>query len=594
MKKYEGLRKWYEKITFHRLLTLSMVSLVSIVFISFSMIVTNLSEAKIRQNVKDNMSIVVKQFDVYLDNYISNVYKGFLALESDQNLLWLRSMKSARYRLSHAAASYIYLNKLLNQFLNVNSACVHNVYLNFGDGKVLTQAYNKNLLKIHYKYQTWKERFPENKYYWVDADSCRDLIPDEEVGAVLFHLYEGKQNGIILIALKQDFFENILDVTALDQEASLSILTDYGSMHFGQQAAWNVVQDNRDYLIENAERNGGIQTELLDNYYFMYENIDLTGWKLVYNVKESSISNAHYIMRDVMIITITMIAVMAGLLGLLSNAVSYSLRALTKKVEDTDILDHEISLHSYAEITTLSNSLEKMRQRINHLLKQVELEQEAKRQIEVALLQEQIHPHFLYNTLYSIIQLCELKKTEKASEMLTALATFYRIGLNRGENIITVEEELRHVKNYLFIQHFRYSDLFDYTIDCDTEILKCRIPKMSLQPLVENAIYHGIKQKHDFGNICILGGTYDGENAYLEVHDDGPGMDEAHLKKIQSCLRDGISGEDTVSFGLKNVDSRIKFEFGTQYGLEIESLPQNTCVRICFAMKNMKKESVQV
>ena len=123
----------------------------------------------------------------------------------------------------------------------------------------------------------------------------------------------------------------ILDVTALDQEASLSILTDYGSMHFGQQAAWNVVQDNRDYLIENAERNGGIQTELLDNYYFMYENIDLTGWKLVYNVKESSISNAHYIMRDVMIITITMIAVMAGLLGLLSNAVSYSLRALTKK-----------------------------------------------------------------------------------------------------------------------------------------------------------------------------------------------------------------------------------------------------------------------
>lgn len=558
------------------------------------MIVTNLSEAKIRQNVKDNMSIVVKQFDVYLDNYISNVYKGFLALESDQNLLWLRSMKSDRYRLSHAAASYIYLNKLLNQFLNVNSACVHNVYLNFGDGKVLTQAYNKNLLKIHYTYQTWKERFPENKYYWVDADSCRDLIPDEEVGAVLFHLYEGKQNGIILIALKQDFFENILDVTALDQEASLSILTDYGSMHFGQQAAWNVVQDNRDYLIENAERNGGIQTELLDNYYFMYENIDLTGWKLVYNVKESSISNAHYIMRDVMIITITMIAVMAGLLGLLSNAVSYSLRALTKKVEDTDILDHEISLHSYAEITTLSNSLEKMRQRINHLLKQVELEQEAKRQIEVALLQEQIHPHFLYNTLYSIIQLCELKKTEKASEMLTALATFYRIGLNRGENIITVEEELRHVKNYLFIQHFRYSDLFDYTIDCDTEILKCRIPKMSLQPLVENAIYHGIKQKHDFGNICILGGTYDGENAYLEVHDDGPGMDEAHLKKIQSCLRDGISGEDTVSFGLKNVDSRIKFEFGTQYGLEIESLPQNTCVRICFAMKNMKKESVQV
>lgn len=594
MKKYEGLRKWYEKITFQRLLTMSMVSLVSIVFISFSLMVTYLSEAKIRQNVKDNMSIVVKQFDVYLGNYISNVYKGFLTLESDQNLLWLRNMKSDRHRLSYAATSYIHLNQLLNQFLSVNSACVHNVYLNFGDGKVLTQAYNKNLLKIHYTYQTWKERFPENKYYWVDADSCRDLIPDEEVGAVLFHLYEGKQNGIILIALKQDFFENILDVTALDQEAGLSILTDYGIMHFGKQDAWNVVQDNRDYLIERAESSSGVQTEVLDGYYFMYENIDLTGWKLVYNVKKSSISNAHYIMRDVMLITITIIAVMAGLLGLLSNAVSYSLRSLTKKVEDADILDHEISLHSYAEITTLSNSLERMRQRINHLLKQVELEQEEKRQIEVALLQEQIHPHFLYNTLYSIIQLCELKKPEKASEMLTALATFYRIGLNRGENIITVEEELKHIKNYLFIQHFRYSDLFDYTIDCDAEILKCRIPKMSLQPLVENAIYHGIKQKHEFGNICILGGTSDGENAYLEVHDDGPGMDQMQLKQIRSYLRDGVSGENRISFGLKNVDSRIKFEFGRQYGLEIESLPQDTCVRICFAMKSFKKDTGQV
>ncbi|MGN0371902.1 MAG: sensor histidine kinase [Enterocloster sp.] len=594
MKKYEGLRKWYEKITFRRLLTLSMVSLVSVVFISFSVTVTNLSEAKIRQNVKDNMSIVVKQFDVYLDNYISNVYEGFLSFESNQSLLQLRSMESGRYRLSYAAASYVYLNKLLNQFLNANSACVYNVYLNFGDGRVLTQAYEQDLLKIRYTYSMWKERFPENKYYWVDADSCRDLIPDEEVGAVLFHLYEGEQSGqsgIILIALKQDFFENILDVTALDQEASLSILTDYGIMHFGEQTAWNVVQDNRDYLIEKAERSRGVQTEVLDDYYFMYENIDLTGWKLVYNVKESSISNAHYIMRDVMFITVTIIAAMAVLLGLVSNAVSYSLRALTKKVEDKDILDHEISLHSYAEITTLSNSLEKMRLRINHLLNQVELEQEAKRQIEVALLQEQIHPHFLYNTLYSIIQLCELKQSEKASEMLTALATFYRIGLNRGENIITVEEELKHVKNYLFIQHFRYSDLFDYTIDCDTEILNCRIPKMSLQPLVENAIYHGIKQKHEFGNICILGGTYDGENAYLEVHDDGPGIDEMRLEEIRACLRDGITGENKISFGLKNVDSRIKFEFGRQYGLEIESLPQDTCVRICFAMKTMKEDT---
>lgn len=585
---------WYEKTTFRQLLTWSMVTVVSILFISFSLIVTSLSENKIRQNVKDNMSIVVKQFDVYLDNYIANVYSGFLTLESNQSLLQLRSMREGNQRIPHAAANYVYLNRLLTQLFNANKTCVYNVYLNFGNGKVLQQAYEQDLLKINYTYETWKERFPDNGYYWVDADSFRDLIPDKEVGAVLFHLYEGgkdNRSGIILIALKQKFFEDILDVTALDQEASLSILTDYGTMHFGAPDAWDVVQDKREYLMNHEYSDGEVQTKISDGYYFLYKSIKQTGWKLVYNVKVSSISNAHYIVRDAMVLVAIAVAVSAVIIGILSNAVSYSLRELARKVEAEDILEHEISVHSYEEITTLSKKLEKMRVHINQLLKQIKEEQDAKQRMEIALLQEQINPHFLYNTLYSISQLCELKKTEKASEMLIALAAFYRIGLSKGKTIITVKEELKHVKNYLFIQHFRYSDLFDYTIDCDEEILDCLIPKMSLQPLVENAIYHGIKMKHEFGNICILGGTYDGENAYLEVHDDGPGIGTEQLEEIRSYLKDGKPGEKTSSFGMKNVNARLKLEFGYESGVEIESASQDTCVRIRFAMKRQKGET---
>ena len=147
------------------------------------------------------------------------------------------------------------------------------------------------------------------------------------------------------------------------------------------------------------------------------------------------------------------------------------------------------------------------------------------------------------------------------------------------------------MKNYLFIQHFRYSDLFDYTIDCDEEILDCLIPKMSLQPLVENAIYHGIKMKHEFGNICILGGTYDGEHAYLEVHDDGPGIETEQLEELRSYLKDGKPGEKTASFGMKNVNARLKLEFGQDAGVEIESVHQDTCVRICFSMKRDNEET---
>ncbi len=592
MRKYEGIRKWYEKISFRYLLTIIMVVFVSVVFISFSAIVVHLSESKIRQNTRDNMTIVMRQFDVYLGNHIANIFDGFETFETSQNLLQLREISRSRRQLSYAAGNYIYLRKQMAQFLSANSSSVYNIYINFGDGKVLTQGYEQDLLKIQYSYDLWKERFPENKYYWLDADSYRDLIPDPEVGAVLFHLYEGgkeRYSGIILIAIKKSLFERSMDTMALDQKASLNIVTDDGIIHFGDEKACQMVKENQEYLMGKPKIPGMIATEVKDDYYFMYEDMDLTGWKLVYNVEESSISNAHYIKTEVILIAAFTIAVTSILIGILSKAISHSLSVLSQKVEAEDMLEHEISLHSYAEITTLCSSLEDMRLRINHLLHQIKDEQEAKRQTEIALLQEQINPHFLYNTLYSIMQLCELKQPEKASEMLSALSAFYRAGLNKGDTIITVEEELKHVKNYLYIQHFRYSDLFDYTIDCDPELLECRIPKMSLQPLVENAIYHGIKKKHGFGNICVLGGSYDGEHAYLEVHDDGPGISGERLKELRDYLDQKVTGKNKVSFGLKNVDSRIKFEFGAQAGLEIESAPEDTCVRIRFRMRTMKE-----
>lgn len=595
---HEKLKRWYieryKKTTFRRLLTLVMVCLVSTVFIIFSLIVTHLSEKKIRQNVKDNMSIVVEQFDVYLGNHIANIFEGFKNFESNQSLIQLQIFAQNEKYLSNTAINYIALKHSMNQFLNANSASVNNVYVNFNDGKVATQSFQKDLLKISYTYDSWKTRFSENKYYWVNADYCRDLLPDPTVEAVLFHLYgdiQSENNGIILIAIRKDFFEDILDVEALDKNASLNLITEYGIMQFGDEEASDIVEKMSTYLVENAEVQQGIRSEVLDGYFFIYKNMPITNWKLVYNIKESRISNAHYIRRDVMILTIIEIIAIVILISLLSKAVSYSLCALTKRVEANDILEHEINLYSYAEITSLSNGLEGMRKRINLLLEQVEIEQEAKHRIELALLQEQINPHFLYNTLYACMQLCEMKQPEKASKMLSALSIFYRIGLNGGNNIISVQEELRHVRNYLFIQHFRYSDIFDYTIDCDSSISTCRIPKMSLQPLVENAIYHGVKMKHSSGNICILGGMLDDQTAYLEVHDDGPGIQESKLEEIRCGLQKKILEAGEVSFGLKNVDSRIKFEFGETYGIALSSIPNDTCIRICFKMEEMKSDT---
>ena len=208
-------------------------------------------------------------------------------------------------------------------------------------------------------------------------------------------------------------------------------------------------------------------------------------------------------------------------------------------------------------------------------------------QKQLLMLQEQIKPHFLYNSLYSIQQLCQLGDNEQAARMIGALSSFYRLGISGGDNIIPIQKELEHVDNYLQIQKMRYYDQFDYVIDCDPVICHYEIPKLVLQPLVENAIYHGIKQSKRKGFISVTG-ILDGEDILLEVHDDGAGITEERLKEIRAYLSQEDKGEMN-SIGLKNVDYRIKKTFGEQYGITIRSEKNvDTCVSIRLAMTGDK------
>src|SRR5690606_2192852 len=157
------------------------------------------------------------------------------------------------------------------------------------------------------------------------------------------------------------------------------------------------------------------------------------------------------------------------------------------------------------EMRVLNRGFIELVDRINGLMDQVILEQEEKRQLEFAIMHAQINPHFLYNTLYSIKGLCDMGMTKEASQMVTALSNFFRIGISKGKEIISVKEEIEHIENYLIIQEMRYGDDFTYEIDVEESILENEIVKLSLQPIIENAIYHGVKQKRGQGKIVIKG-----------------------------------------------------------------------------------------
>lgn len=220
------------------------------------------------------------------------------------------------------------------------------------------------------------------------------------------------------------------------------------------------------------------------------------------------------------------------------------------------------------EVRTLSSAFDGMVEQIVALMENVRQEQHNLRKAEFKILQEQINPHFLYNTFDTVIWLAEDNQNEKVIGMITSLSNFFRTSLSSGRDIITIKEETLHIRSYLEIQQVRYADILTFEIDIPPEMAACTIPKLTLQPLVENALYHGLKQKRSVGLIRI-NGSIEGDMIKLTVWDNGIGIQPKQLAAIEDAL-DG-KGERT-SVGLHNVHERLQLYYGKQHTMAIDSV----------------------
>ena len=279
------------------------------------------------------------------------------------------------------------------------------------------------------------------------------------------------------------------------------------------------------------------------------------------------------------------IFIMSALLGFILVSVIFFARRITRNIAEPiselcDVAatagegDFEIRTkgdNSIVEIQKLNTSVNQMIKKIGQLVDDIRVEEINLRAAELRLLQEQINPHFLYNTLDNIIWLAESGEDEEVVKMVSSLSSFFRTTLSKGRDYITIAEEREHIESYLSIQKFRYRDILSYDIDFEDEILDHSILKLTLQPIVENALYHGIKNKRGMGHIQI-DGRMAGDNIEFIVSDNGIGMGEEeaeHLRKVISGLvSDDRSGG---GFGLFNVNQRLQLNYGKEYGLNIES-----------------------
>ncbi|CAM3136475.1 sensor histidine kinase [Paenibacillus lupini] len=388
--------------------------------------------------------------------------------------------------------------------------------------------------------------------------------------------------GFIIIDLNEAMIDDFLANTVIGKTGFFYINDHYGETVFQPQSS----SASRTILEQIAEEPMTAQNDSFvlstksKPQFIVYSTSEITGWKIVGVVPFQEIIAEANGIRQLIIVSVVLSAIFAlTLYFFLTNRLTLPIQILMNKMRKAanGYLDAKVTPTGTDEIADLGNSFNIMIEEIKSLIDKNRREQEQKQMAELRTLQAQINPHFLYNTLDSIIWMAEAEKKESVIKLVKALSRFFRLSLNKGRDWVSIKTELEHAHNYLVIQQMRYHDILQYEMDVDPELQVYPIMKMTLQPLIENAIYHGIKNKRGQGLIRIVGYAQD-RDIILTIEDNGIGMTPERLAQLQEELEMPIDSltpkqdDDEGGFGLLNVHHRIRLYFGLPYGIEMESI----------------------
>lgn len=364
---------------------------------------------------------------------------------------------------------------------------------------------------------------------------------------------------------------------------TMKTLTHYVD-RLGEQIERGSRVDDNEQVLENIRGVSDLVADLVQEYsLFEVNRVDVN-----YRATQSSFSQWSLIY---LVLLMSVMAFSVGAAWIISESIYIPIKKLhdvTATITQND-LQVLVTSKNANEIADLGMSFNVMINKIRELLDSKIKEQANLKKAEFRALQAQINPHFLYNTLDTIIWMAEARKNNQVIELVRALSCFFRITLSEGKDWITIQDEIEQTRSYLAIQKMRYRDILDYQIEVDETVLNATILKLLLQPLVENAIYHGIKNKRKGGTVIVRVYRQDEDKIFLEVEDNGAGFTHYKLAKIQEKINDD-SDEfklEERGFGLENVNKRVKLYYGKEYGLSIESEYQlGTRVKLVIPMKN--------
>lgn len=323
------------------------------------------------------------------------------------------------------------------------------------------------------------------------------------------------------------------------------------------------------------------------SFYLFSSTITNTTWTLSIFTSYDQINQV--VMTFLYIITFSalgIIIVFIILMILVASSVTHPIRELQEEMTKVENLNYEENsnklIYGSKEVMDLDKSFRQMMKRIRELASNILNEQENRRKSELKALQNQINPHFLYNTLDSIIYLIDRGETLKAEDMIVALSKFFRLSISRGKNIIPLMDEVEHARNYLLIQKMRFGDNFSYEIDINEQLKQYYVIKLILQPIIENALVHGLKNNEEGGKI-VLKGYLENDLIRFDISDSGYGILPNKIEEIYASFTDDNSNNGV---GIKNVFQRIRIYYGNEAKIQIKSkLDKGTCISIFIPIK---------
>lgn len=551
---------------------------VAILVLSAVLIVTAVSvrytDSAIFENSVLYTQTITKQINQNIDSYITYM---------DNIASVISGSEDAQYYLFDESEEGGHKKRLLEQFgiILQGRSDIRNIGIVSDEGKALfNTGYQSKNRDLVLSTQEWYREALENPGKSILTSSHVQHIIDGERPWVITMSRgitnltgSGTQKGVVFIDLNYSAISELCDQNSIGSKGYVFIVDQDGNIvyHPQQQQLYNELQTENIDVVMNAERDTVTTGKGAQEKIYTISRSQETGWTVVGCMNVAELLKSSRQAQRIYVISAAGLIILALILSrLIAKNITYPIQRLRdsmKKVQTGDFRTADLEVTSENEIGSLTRSFNVMTHRIEELMEQNIHEQEEKRKSELKALQSQINPHFLYNTLDSIIWMAEGKKNEEVVLMTASLARLLRQSISNADELVPIGQEAEYAKSYLTIQKMRYKDKLEFQLEVSPAVMGVKIIKLVLQPIIENAIYHGLKYKDSKG-LLIVRAYQEGANAVLEVEDNGVGMDEETLAHIFEKHKVNYHSNGV---GVYNVQKRLKLYYGNDYGIVYKS-----------------------